>query len=192
MCLTLVPQGLSYAALANLPPINGLYSGIMPSIVYALFGSSMQLAVGPVAVVSLLIGQLIANNAPLCSYSTSSPCPSVVVDPTPAVDTAAQACLCVGIMLVVLSILNCGAFIQLISKPVIVGFTTGAAMTIGLSQLKDGIGITFSTVPQTGQPGFEFNYQLMEWYVKNWNDTNTASNGVAYNTMRNPYAIAVS
>ena len=194
MCLTLIPQGLSYGQLANLPAINGLYAAIMPSTLYVIFGSSLQLAIGPVAVVSLLVGQLVANNAPICSYTAGGTCPAVI-DATPAIDTAAQASLSVGIILVILSILNCGAFIQLISKPVIVGFTTGAAMTIGLSQLKDALGITFSTVPQPGSPGFDYNYELMEWYVKQWSDTNTlVSNGTTYtyNTFRNPYAIAVS
>lgn len=50
--LVLIPQGLSYGALANLPPVVGLYSSIMPSAAYIFFGSSMQLAVGPVAIVS--------------------------------------------------------------------------------------------------------------------------------------------
>ena len=162
----------------------------MPSIVYVIFGSSLQLAVGPVAIVSLLTGTLVAKHAPTYSYITSDP----LYDPTLAIDTAAQASLSVGLILTVLSLLNCGALIQLISKPVIVGFTTGAAMTIGLSQLKDALGITFSTVPQPGSPGFDYNYQLMAWYVQNWSDTNTlTANGVTYtyNTFRNPYAIAV-
>jgi len=57
--LTLIPQGLSYAGLANMPAINGLYSAILPSAAYTFLGSSMQLAVGPVAVVSLLVGNLV-------------------------------------------------------------------------------------------------------------------------------------
>ena len=189
--MTLIPQALSYGVLANLPAINGLYAAIMPSVTYVVLGSSLQLAVGPVAIVSLLTGTLVAKHAPASSYTTTDP----KYDPTLAIDTAAQASLSVGVILTVLSLLNCGALIQLISKPVIVGFTTGAAMTIGLSQLKDALGITFATVPQPGSPGYDYNYELMEWYVNQWSDTNTFSTGgvtYTYNTFRNPYAIAVS
>ena len=112
VCLTLIPQGLSYAILANLPAINGLYASIMPALMYTLFGSSMQLSVGAVAVVSLLVGQLIANNAPLCSYTagtSTNGCPTVI-DPTDAINTAAQASLSVGVILIVLSLFNFGSF----------------------------------------------------------------------------------
>ena len=59
--LMLIPQGLSYATLALLPPVNGLYAAILPSAVYSFFGCSMQLAVGPVAITSLLTGGLISK-----------------------------------------------------------------------------------------------------------------------------------
>lgn len=61
VAMLLIPQALSYATLANLPPVNGLYCAVLPSAVYTFFGSSLQLAVGPVAIVSLLMGQLISK-----------------------------------------------------------------------------------------------------------------------------------
>ena len=62
-------QALSYAKLANLPAINGLYAAILPSATYVFFGTSMQLAVGPVAIVSLLTGQVVAKYQP--DYATN-------------------------------------------------------------------------------------------------------------------------
>ena len=59
VAITLIPQALSYAVLANLPAINGLYTAILPSATYIFLGSSMILAVGPVALVSLIVGSLV-------------------------------------------------------------------------------------------------------------------------------------
>ena len=156
--LLLIPQALSYATLANLPPVNGLYSAIIPSLCYTLFGTGLQLAVGPVAVVSLLVGTIVTKYAP--EYAT---------DPEAAVDTAAQASICVGIILIGLGLLNLGHFIHFISHPVMSGFTSGAAMSIGLSQLKSAFGFLPKETPQTGQDGYEFNYLVMTWFRENFN-----------------------
>ena len=108
------PQALSYSKLANLPAIHGLYAAILPSATYVFFGSSMQLAVGPVAIVSLLMGTLMTKYLP--TFATNIPA---------AIDTAAQASLCCGIIMCLMSVLNLGSFIQFISLPVMSGFTTG-------------------------------------------------------------------
>ena len=134
VALTLIPQALSYGSLANQSPINGLYAAILPSAAYTFFGSAMQLAVGPVAVVSLLTGQLVTKhcgNAPATRTPEYAQC---------ALDTGTQAALAAGLILIILSFLNLGNLIRFISKPVISGFTTGAALTIGLSQVKDAFG----------------------------------------------------
>ena len=67
--MILIPQGLAYGLLAGLPAINGLYAAIVPSFTYVVLGSSMQLAVGPVAVVSLLTGEIVAKYQTLSSSS---------------------------------------------------------------------------------------------------------------------------
>ena len=161
VALTLIPQALSYAQLANLPAINGLYTAILPSTTYVFFGSSMQLAVGPVAIVSLMVGTLVTQFQP--DYATNL---------EGAVDTAAQAAFNTGIIMTVMGIFNLGSFIHFISHPVMSGFTTGAAMSIGLSQLTSGFGFTGSGVysaPKAGQPGYEENWEVMEWVQHNWN-----------------------
>jgi len=88
VAMTLVPQALSYAGLAGMPKVNGLYAAILPSATYVFFGTSMQLAVGPVAIVSLLMGALMAKYQP--DYLTNT---------VAAVDTGAQASLNVGIIM---------------------------------------------------------------------------------------------
>ena len=93
---------------------------VLSSSFYAFFGSSMILAVGPVALVSLLVGQLITD------YGIAPGTPE-------AVQLAGEACIAVGMILTVLSFANCGKFIRFISYPVMSGFTTAAAMLIGLS-----------------------------------------------------------
>ena len=188
--LTLIPQGLSYASLANLPPIVGLYSAVLPSATYTFLGTALQLAVGPVALVSLLMGQLVAKYQP--DYATNT---------TGAIDTAAQAALCVGIILTFMGLLNMGSFINFISHPVMSGFTTAAAMLIGLSQLKSAFGfgticmtpLSTSTVtwcpvdiPQVGKD-VHHNYEVMAWYVENWNGIFTYDTIGSSATLRKKY-----
>jgi MFS superfamily sulfate permease-like transporter len=117
----------------------------------------MQLCVGPVALVSLLTGQLINQ------YNID-----YVNNPEEAVAFAGEAALAVGVILVGLSISKLGNMIQFVSHPVMSGFTTGAAALIGLNQLKSAFGFTL-TVPQQGQPGYEYNYQVMQWFNEHWN-----------------------
>lgn len=158
VALTLIPQALSYAQLANLPPINGLYTAVLTAASYAFFGSSMQLCVGPVALVSLLTAELINNYN--IDYTNN---------PDQAVEFAGEVALAVGVVLVVLSLLNLGNLIRFLSHPVLSGFTTGAAALIGLNQLKSAFGFTQS-VPQQGQPGYDYNYQVFQWLIDNWNN----------------------
>lgn len=121
--LIIIPQALAYSLLAGLPPINGLYASILSILVYMFLGTSMQLSIGPATLVSLLTSQIIAKH----SQDTS--------DPKELMDIAAQACLCCGIILIVLSMLHMGNLMSLISHPVLSGFTTGAAFLSGIAQM---------------------------------------------------------
>ncbi|CAL0314658.1 unnamed protein product [Lupinus luteus] len=122
----LVPQSMSYAKLAGLQPIYGLYSGFVPIFVYALFGSSRQLAVGPVALVSLLVSNVLSG----------------VADPSTELYTelAVLLALMVGILECIMGLLRLGWLIRFISHSVISGFTTASAIVIGLSQVKYFLG----------------------------------------------------
>lgn len=162
--MILIPQGLAYGLLAGLPAINGLYAAIVPSFTYVVLGSSMQLAVGPVAVVSLLTGQIVAKYQTLTNTT-----PEGIEE---CLDITAQACICVGLILTVMGILNLGRLIHFISHPVMSAFTTAAAFTIGLSQLPDAVGLqsgkSFQKVPKLGEEHYHYNYEVMAWYTDVW------------------------
>jgi len=124
----LVPQAMAYALLAGLPPEVGLYAATIPVIIYALFGTSRQLAVGPVAIVSLL---------------TASALGSVVEEGTAGyLSAAALLALMVGIVHIVLGIGRLGFLVNFLSHSVLVGFTAAAAIIIGFSQAKHIFGIS--------------------------------------------------
>ncbi|KAL4189067.1 hypothetical protein AMTRI_Chr08g163660 [Amborella trichopoda] len=124
--IMLVPQAMSYAKLAGLHPIYGLYSGFVPVFVYAIFGSSRQLAIGPVALVSLLVSNVLSS----------------IVDSSDELYTelAILLALMVGILESVMGLLRLGWLIRFISHAVISGFTTSSAIVIALSQAKYFLG----------------------------------------------------
>jgi SulP family sulfate permease len=123
----LIPQGMAYAMIAGLPPIYGLYASTIPLILYAIFGTSRQLAVGPVAMVSLLtaagIGVLAEGNMELY------------------IVLAITLAFMVGAIQFLLGAFRLGFLVNFLSHPVISGFTSAAALIIGLSQLKHLLGV---------------------------------------------------
>lgn len=128
--IMLIPQSLAYALLAGLPPQVGLYASILPLVGYALFGSSNALAVGPVAVVSLMtaaaVGQFAAVGTP--EY----------------LGAALVLALLSGLMLIALGLLRLGFLASLLSHPVISGFITASGILIAASQLKHILGVEAS------------------------------------------------
>jgi SulP family sulfate permease len=157
-----------------MPPIFGLYTSLLPTALYAFFGSSMQLTVGPTALISLMTGSLLSK------YGVDS-----TTDLEAAIDTCAQASFCVGITILVLGLLNLGSLINFMSHPVMAGFTTGAALTIGMTQLRSAFGFAL-TPPQQGGD-VDHNYQVFKWWSEHWNDTDADGH-----QLRNFYAVRVS
>lgn len=123
----LIPQAMAYAMLAGLPPIHGLYASIVPLALYALFGTSRQLAVGPVAMVSLLVATGVSG---LAQTGTEA-----------FVMYATLLALMVGVMQFVMGVARLGFLVNFLSHPVVSGFTSAAALIIGLSQLKHLLGV---------------------------------------------------
>ncbi len=117
----LIPQGMGYAMLAGLPPIVGLYASFAPLLVYAVFGTSRQLAVGPVAMDSILVAVSIGAIAE--------------VGTAEYVTYATLLMLMVGGLQLAMSALRMGFLVNFLSRPVMTGFTAAAALIIGLSQL---------------------------------------------------------
>lgn len=120
--LMLIPQGMAYALVAGLPPVAGLYASILPALAYALLGSSMTQSVGPMAITSLMTASSLAVLAPRGSDLY--------------VAMAAQMALIAGVVLLLCGVLRLGFLSHFLSRPVMSGFTSGAALVIAYSQIK--------------------------------------------------------
>jgi len=130
VAIMLVPQGMAYALLAGLPPVIGLYASTIPLLVYTLFGSSRQLAVGPVAMISLLVFAGISDFAEPGSEQY--------------LGFVFLLALIVGVTQFAMGLFRIGALINFLSHAVISGFTSAAAIIIILSQLSSLLGIKSS------------------------------------------------
>nr|GMD94064.1 sulfate transporter 1.3-like [Ipomoea batatas] len=124
-----IPQDIGYSKLANLDPQYGLYSSFVPPLIYAFMGSSRDIAIGPVAVVSLLLGTMLRNEI------------DPVKNKTEYMRLAFTATFFAGITQAILGILRLGFLIDFLSHAAVVGFMGGAAITIALQQLKGFLGI---------------------------------------------------
>jgi len=127
VAVMLVPQGMAYALLAGMPPVAGLIAGTLPLMAYAMVGSSRALAVGPVAIVSLLTFEAVHR---LAEPGT-----------TEYLALAATLALLVGVVQLALGLLRGGILVNFLSHAVVGGFTSAAAIVIGLSQLRHLVGI---------------------------------------------------
>ncbi|XP_030946151.1 sulfate transporter 3.1-like [Quercus lobata] len=128
-----IPQGISYAKLANLPPILGLYSSFVPPLVYALMGSSRDLAVGTVAVASLLTGAMLGEEV------------NALENPKLYLHLAFTATFFAGVFQACLGFLRLGFIVDFLSHATIVGFMAGAATVVCLQQLKGILGLDHFT-----------------------------------------------
>src|SRR4051812_19950313 len=126
VAMMMVPQGMAYAMVAGLPPVAGLYASILPPMLYALFGSSMTQSVGPMAIISLMTA---AALAPLAAPGSGL-----------YVVLAAQLALASGAVLLVCGLLRLGFVANFFSRPVMSGFSIGAALAIAYGQLKVLVG----------------------------------------------------
>lgn len=125
--IMLIPQSLAYALLAGLPPEVGLYASILPLVAYAIFGTSRALAVGPVAVVSLMTASAVGE---LAQQGTPEYLGAAIV-----------LALLSGLMLVAMGLFRLGFLANLLSHPVISGFITASGLLIASSQLKHILGV---------------------------------------------------
>jgi len=126
--IILIPQGMAYAMIAGLPPVYGLYASLVPIVVYAFLGTSRQLAVGPVVMDSLLVA---AGLAPFLIEGNENYVAMVLL-----------LAFSVGAVQLILGLLRMGFLVNFLSKPVISGFTSAAALIIIFSQLKHLLGVS--------------------------------------------------
>ena len=149
VAIMLVPQGMAYALLAGLPPEVGLYASIAPLIIYGLLGTSRTLAVGPVAIVSLLVASGVNALAPQGTAQY--------------IQLTLTLALLVGIIQFLMGLVRLGFLVNFLSHPVLAGFTSAAAIVIGFSQLKHVLGFA---IPRT-----EYFYQSVLYVIEHLSET---------------------
>lgn len=135
VAVLVIPQAMAYAALAGVPPITGLYAAMVSLVVYAVFGTSRFISVGPVAIDSLLTAAAVA---PLADGDAST-----------YLALAGALAVLVGALQVLAGLARLGALVNFLSTPVISGFTAAAALTIAAVQLKDLLGLDITTSATT-------------------------------------------
>ena len=123
----LIPQGIAYAIIAGLPPIYGLYTAMIPQVVYTIMGTSRQLAVGPAAMDSLIVASGIGLLASVGSEHF--------------IVLAVLLAFMVGFFQFLFGIFRLGFLVNFLSKPVISGFTSGSAIIIGMNQIGNLLGM---------------------------------------------------
>ena len=154
--IVLVPQGMAYAMIAGLPPVHGLYAALFPVLAYAFLGTSRKIAVGPVAMDSLLVAVGLGT---LAITGVENYIKMVVV-----------LALMVGAIQLLLGLLRMGFLVNFLSRPVISGFTSAAAIIIILSQLKHLLGISVA--------GSNKVHQLFLNIIEKISETNTVDFGI--------------
>lgn len=152
VAIMLVPQGMAYALLAGLPPQVGLYASIVPLFLYGLLGTSRTLAVGPVAIVSLLVASGVGQFAE--------------VGTAVYFQYALTLALMVGIIQALMGVFRVGFLVNFLSHPVLAGFTSAAAIVIGFSQIKHLLGIAM--------PRLEF-FDTVVYSVEHLAETNSVT-----------------
>ncbi len=132
--IILIPQGIAYALIAGLPPIYGLYAALVPQLVFAIFGSSRQVAIGPVAMDSLIVAAGVSTLALTGSQSY--------------IEIALLLALMVGAIQFLMGVFRLGFVVNFLSKPVITGFTSAVALIIGFNQFRNLLGADFEQSDQ--------------------------------------------
>ncbi|NJP38954.1 SulP family inorganic anion transporter [Alkalicoccus luteus] len=161
VAVMLIPQGMAYAMLAGMPPVTGLYAAAIPILIYAMIGSSRQLAVGPVAVVSLLV---FAGVSPLAEPGSGE-----------YVTLAVLLMLMVGVIQLLMGVFRLGFITKFFSHAVISGFTSAAAIVIAFSQLKHVVGIPL----ESSQPAGAATEAVMQFSSWNWAAVGLSAAGIA-------------
>lgn len=156
VAIMLIPQGMAYAYLAGMPPIYGLYGGLVPLFFYAILGTSRHLSIGPVAITALLI---LAGISQIAEPGSAAYIEFVILTG-----------LLIGILQCMLSILQMGFLVNFLSNPVVVGFTSAAAIIIAINQLNDAFGIEM--------PRFSHTHETLFYLLKNITQTNWIAFGM--------------
>ncbi|ETN66025.1 sulfate transporter [Anopheles darlingi] len=135
-----IPQGIGYALLANVPPVVGIYMAFFPVLVYFLFGTSRHNSMGTFAVVSIMVGKTVL------AYTGTTAEDGESEEQRTALQVATAVGFVVGIMQLIMCLCRLGVISFLLSDTLVSGFTTGAAIHVVTSQIKDLLGLTLPSV----------------------------------------------
>ncbi|WP_196885476.1 SulP family inorganic anion transporter [Aureivirga sp. CE67] len=151
--IIMIPQGIAYALIAGIPPIYGLYTALVPQLVYAIFGSSRQVSTGPVAMDSLIVAAGVSTIA--------------VVGTENYLAITILIALLTGAVQFLMGVFKMGFIVNFLSKPVITGFTSAAALIIGFNQFKNLLGIDVQRSNQFHKLTFDIWTELdsINWYA---------------------------
>lgn len=149
--ILLIPQGMAYALLAGLPPVYGLYASIAPLVIYTIFGTSRQLGIGPVAIISILVATGLGN----------------IADPGTEqfIGLALVTAFLVGCTQFLMGVFRLGFLMNFISQPVLSGFISGAAFIIGFSQAGNLLGIDIERSKYIYDVIYELSVSLGEIHI---------------------------
>ncbi|XP_058834299.1 solute carrier family 26 member 10-like [Topomyia yanbarensis] len=171
-----IPQGMGYALLANVPPIMGIYMAFFPVLVYFILGTSRHNSMGTFAVVSIMVGKSVLAH----SSAGADTIGEVVGNATQAADgtdgshitrspmvVAATVCFAVGIIQLIMYVCRLGVISFLLSDTLVSGFTTGAAIHVLSSQIKDLLGLSL--------PPISGNFKIINTYIAIFSDITSAN-----------------
>ncbi|KAI9206425.1 sulfate transporter N-terminal domain with GLY motif-domain-containing protein [Polychytrium aggregatum] len=148
----IVPQGMAYAVMANLPPVYGLYASIFPSLIYLFVGTTIFMSIGPFAVVSLMVGDVGVKGYEIVQAMRNSTVASAELAQPPAlsdspvlVSVILFQAFAIGVGLVLLSFVQAGKFLSkhMVSLPMLAGFSAATSLIIITSQLRQAFGLVF-------------------------------------------------
>ncbi len=147
----LIPQGMAYALLAGVPPIYGLYAALVPLLLYPLLGTSRHLAIGTIAIDMLIVAAGL----------------SLIAEPgTPRyIELAILLAAMVGLLQLLMGLARLGFLVNLLSRPVLTGFTTAAALVIGFSQLGNLLGVSLPSSQHVHMLVWEALRHLGAWHL---------------------------
>ena len=161
IAVIVIPQGLAYAVIAGLPPIYGLYAALIPQLIHGILGTSRHPAVGPVALDSLVVA--IALGALSLSGIGE------------VIAAAVFLATMVGVLQLTMGLLQMGVLANYLSRPVISGFTSAAAIIIGLSQVEHLLGLQIESSNQI--------QKMILFVVQNFNETHLITVAVGFSAM---------
>ncbi|WP_108867311.1 SulP family inorganic anion transporter [Aquimarina aquimarini] len=152
----LIPQAIAYALLMGVSPIYGLYACLVPLLLYAVFGTSRQLSIGPVAVTAILV---MSGVSQLAEPFTEE-----------FIELVVFSGFLIGVLQLIMSALRMGFLVNLISQPVISGFISAAAIIIIVSQLEQGLGLNI--------PDFKHTYETIGYAIYHLSEVNLITLGI--------------